>query len=102
MTRVFQLVFGAACICSANGVALAQANVPDTADNSVLMARLVKAYPEHLKGFEGNEIIWRDGTRMAFDDGVRDKPFEILLGEPSLRDQLAARYPVGEPKGIPA
>jgi hypothetical protein len=63
--------------------------------NRVLMARLVKAYPEHLKGFEGNEIIWIDGTRMPFDDGDHDKPFEKLLNSPSLRDQFIQAYPLG-------
>jgi D-alanyl-D-alanine carboxypeptidase len=102
MIRVFQLLLGAACICWTFDVAVAQDNISDAAENAVLMAKLVKAYPEYLKGFEGNEIIWRDGTRMIFDDGIRDKPFETLLDNPSLRDQFAMRYPQGEPKGIPA
>jgi hypothetical protein len=65
------------------------------------MERLVRAYPERLKGYEGNDIIWSDGVRMPFDDGIRDKPFETLLDSPSLRDEFAMVYPKGAPQGSP-
>jgi hypothetical protein len=41
-----------------------------------LMAALVAAYPDFLSRYDGNDIVWKDGTRMAFDtagrQGLRD------------------------------
>lgn len=75
---------------------------PDTKPESPharLMRRLVAAYPEFLAGFEGNQIIWRDGTRMLFDDG-RDKTFMQRLTDPDLEDQFYTEYPRGL-RGVP-
>ena len=33
------------------------------------LAALVKVYPEFLAGIEGNDLVWKDGTRMRIDDG---------------------------------
>jgi hypothetical protein len=30
---------------------------------------LVAVYPDHLAGYEGNDLIWKDGTRMLISDG---------------------------------
>ena len=57
--------------------------------NERLMRRLVAAYPDFLAGYDDNAIIWRDGTRMSFDDG-RDKTFKERLGDPDLEDQFYA------------
>jgi len=74
---------------------------PPSTDNRTLMERLVRAYPDQLQGYEGNDIVWKDGTRMAFDDDIRDKPFETLLNAPSLRDEFSMKYSPGQPQGIP-
>lgn len=60
--------------------------------------QLVAAYPNHIQldPKNGNAIIWKaDGSRMSFDDGVREKDFEHMLREPDLQDQLAMSYPAG-------
>ncbi len=62
---------------------------------TAVMQRLVAAYPDHLSGLEGNEIIWKDGTRMAFDDGKGKKQFEELLDAPDIEDQFAFPYSPG-------
>ena len=59
------------------------------------MAALVAAYPDFLAGFEGNAIVWKDGTRMAFDDGRGVKDFETRLAAPDLKDMFYAPYPLG-------
>ncbi len=46
---------------------------------------LVRAYPDALSGFDGTNLLWRDGTRMPVADG---RPASIL-------DQLALPYPAG-------
>ena len=54
---------------------------------------LVTAYPDHLTGVEGNQLIWKDGTRMPVSDHRAGKTFEELLENPDLKDQFAIPYP---------
>jgi hypothetical protein len=58
---------------------------------------LVRAYPGFLAGFDGVNLIWRDGTRMPVDDGRPDKSMEEQLRHGSILDQLRLPYPVGAP-----
>jgi len=67
-----------------------------------LMAALVTAYPEFLAGYQGNDIVWKDGTRMAFDDGRGPKAFEAMLDAPDLEDMFYAPYPMGRIGTAPA
>ncbi len=72
--------------------------MPQSADRvraERLMAALVAAYPDFLSRYEGSEIVWKDGTRMAFDDGRGAKDFETLLAAPDLEDMFYAPYPSG-------
>lgn len=55
---------------------------------------LVAAYPDHLAGREGNDLIWRDGTRMTIDDG-RAKSHEQKLDDADIEDMMSQAYPVG-------
>jgi len=64
------------------------------------MAALVAAYPDFLASTEGNDIVWRDGTRMPFDDGQGEKTFEARLDAPDLEDMFYAAYPTGR-TGLP-
>jgi hypothetical protein len=59
------------------------------------MARLVTAYPDLLAGHDDNNLIWKDGSRMGFDDGV-EKSFQERLERPDVEDQFAIPYPLGE------
>lgn len=66
------------------------------------IARLLAAYPDFLSGYENNELIWRDGSRMPFDDG-RAKDFRQRLEEPDVEDMFAQPYParsINEPPGV--
>ena len=58
---------------------------------------LVRAYPDVLVGFDGGDLVWRDGTRMPDDDGRPDKSPEDLLRQGSILDQLKLVYPAGAP-----
>jgi hypothetical protein len=62
---------------------------------------LIAAYPEQLAGYDGNDLIWKDGTRMPISDG-RKKTFEELLDNPDIKDQFAIPYPLGAPAKPPA
>lgn len=62
---------------------------------SPAIAGLVAAYPDHLDRVEGNALVWRDGARMAIDDGAGQKSFERWLAAPDIEDTLAVAYPRG-------
>jgi hypothetical protein len=72
-----------------------QRSARDQARANRLMARLVAAYPDFLTGHDDNNLIWRDGSRMGFDDGV-EKSFQERLERPDVEDQFAIPYPLGE------
>jgi hypothetical protein len=58
-------------------------------------ARLLAAYPRHLEKIDGNDLVWRDGTRTPLDDGKGEKPFEQWLAEPDIADMFTLPYPAG-------
>ncbi len=62
---------------------------------------LVRAYPEALSGFDGTDLIWRDGTRMQVGQVQPGRSEDEVLRHPSIADQLAARYPAGAPLLLP-
>jgi hypothetical protein len=53
------------------------------------LARLVKAYPDFIDSIQGNELVWKDGTRMSIDDGHGAKAFEAMLDQPDIKDMFA-------------
>ena len=63
------------------------------------LARLVKAYPDFIDRIQGNELVWKDGTRMSIDDGHGAKAFEAMLEQPDIKDMFAMTYPTGD-KGL--
>ena len=63
---------------------------------------LVAAYPDHLAGHDGNELVWRDGTRTAISDGIEEKSFDALLDTADIDDMFAIPYAPGPPSGEPA
>lgn len=58
--------------------------------------RLVRAYPDFLKGAEGNDLVWRDGTRMPIQLYPPSRPPAARLEQPDLAAQLARSYPPGD------
>jgi len=58
---------------------------------------LVRAYPEALSGFDGTDLIWRDGTRMAVGVVQPGRSEAEMLQHSSIADQLAASYKAGAP-----
>jgi hypothetical protein len=84
------------------GLCLALPATTTAQDSAELLDILVHAYPDHLDRHEGGVLIWKDGTRMPFDEGEQQKSFETLLDRPSLRDQFYAPYPTGQAAAAPA
>ncbi len=62
---------------------------------ATLPERLIAAYPDHLIRFENNFIVWKDGTKMVWDDGKADKTFQELEENADLEDMFAFEYPKG-------
>lgn len=90
---VARLAAVAAALLLAMAAATAQMPGPKRAQN--LMAALVAAYPAFLARAEGNDLVWKDGTRMSFDDGRGAKEFEAMLDDPDLEDMFYTPYPQG-------
>jgi D-alanyl-D-alanine carboxypeptidase len=67
--------------------------VTSAASFAASMDDLLRAYPDALAGFDGADLIWRDGTRMPVDDGLPDKSMEEQLRHGSILDQLRLPYP---------
>ena len=70
-------------------------------DRGAALQRLVAAYPDALAGVEGGDLIWRDGTRMAIDDGRTGKTAAERLEASSIVDMFAEPYPAGGPLTAP-
>ncbi|MDP3546927.1 MAG: M15 family metallopeptidase [Phreatobacter sp.] len=66
------------------------------------LARLVTAYPDHLSGIDGADLVWRDGARMPTGADLPARPFETMLRDATLADQLRQPYAPGRPSGPPA
>ncbi len=66
------------------------------------LARLVAAYSGFLAGIEGNALVWKDGTRMAIDDGKGAKDHETRLATADIEDMLVQRYTTGPLTAPPA
>ena len=58
---------------------------------------LVRAYPDALTGFDGVNLVWRDGTRMQAGVGQPRLSGDEALQHGSILDQLATPYPAGAP-----
>ena len=86
---------------SAAGLAQAGAGLPQGLSPEA-SAALLRAYPDFLDRIEGNDLVWKDGTRMRIDGGkgtVGTRPFEAMLDDPDIKDMFAFDYPVGD-KGL--
>ncbi len=58
---------------------------------------LLRAYPDELAGFDGANLIWRDGTRMPVSDGRPEKTLDEMIRRGSILDQMRMPYPAGTP-----
>lgn len=84
------------------GLLPAGATVGARAANASDLQVLVRAYPEFLEGIEGNDLVWKDGTRMVIDDGRGIKDFEARLAVPDIKDMFHVAYVPGKTETKPA
>jgi len=83
-------------VFSAAAVGPASSRSPALTHSDATPAALVRAYPDFLDRIEGNELVWKDGTRMQINDGKGQKPFEALLNQPDIKDMFVMSYPAGD------
>jgi hypothetical protein len=72
------------------------AQSPEAApEPGTIAARLIAAYPTFLERRDGNALVWRDGKRMAIDDGRGPKAPAARLEAPDIKDMFVQPYPFG-------
>ncbi len=76
-------------------IAFAVGFIESAAADDTPLDALVRAYPEQLAGYDADDLIWRDGTRMPLSDGRPRKSFEEMLRHGSILDQVLLPYPAG-------
>lgn len=73
-------------------MALVAAATSASADDAAKRAALLAGYPGAFS-FEGNEVVFGDGTRLVWDDGtVRDAA--ALIADPDVEDMFHYLYPL--------
>ena len=55
---------------------------------------LMAVYPSFIVGFENNHIIFANGTRLIFDDGIQKSPIE-LMDNPDIKNIFTYKYQKG-------
>jgi len=65
------------------------------------LQKLVDAYPEFLDHADENNLHWKDGTVMIYDDGITDKTHEEMLDNPDLEDMMSQKYVKGREWNVP-
>ncbi|MGB7009231.1 MAG: hypothetical protein WBD97_02375, partial [Pseudolabrys sp.] len=65
MSALLLVTLSAACLAQA-AAGLPQGLSPEAS------AALLKAYPDFLDRLDGNDLVWKDGTRMRIDGGKGD------------------------------
>ncbi len=63
--------------------------------------KLISVYPDFIAGFANNQIILKDGSKLTWDDGIKNKSFKALLESPDLKDIFTWRYEKGLLKSSP-
>lgn len=67
----------------------------DTARLQQYAQRLKKAYPDCITGIKDNYVLFKNGTRLLFDDG-KQKTLAEQYAHPDIEDQLRAVYVKGQ------
>ena len=59
------------------------------------LKKLVTAYPDFLDSADENNLYWKDGTVMMWDDGIEAKSHDEKLDSPDLEDMMSQKYTAG-------
>jgi hypothetical protein len=64
--------------------------------------KLITYYKTYVVGFANNYLLFKDGSKMLWDDGLKNKSSELVIDKPDLKDMFLQRYPVGTVKSPPS
>lgn len=95
------LIVALAALRPVNAQAPPAAQAPETGLDAEALARLVAAYPSTLQGVDGNELVFRNGTRMLIDRRRVASTHEDLLAHADLKAMLAQPYGLGQLGRVP-
>jgi D-alanyl-D-alanine carboxypeptidase len=59
------------------------------------ISKLLKAYPDCIVDFKDNQLIFKDGSSLIYDDGIKHKSNADLLNTPDIEDQFYYSYQKG-------
>lgn len=57
--------------------------------------KLIACYPDFISGYADNQLIFKDGSKLLWDDGIPHKTFQQLLDNPDPEDMFSQAYPKG-------
>lgn len=69
---------------------LAQDTIPPSAE------KLIRYYGDMVAGFSNNNLIFKDGSKLLWDDGIKNKSIKNLLEKPDLKDMFLQKYITGD------
>ena len=58
--------------------------------------KLIKCYPDYIAGFSENQLVFKDGSKLVWDDGIQNKSFKDLLEKPDVKDMFDQAYTTGK------
>lgn len=71
-------------------------------DSIPLMAKkIIETYKDHIIGYSNNFLIFKDSSKLAWDDGKTNKSFQELLDNPDIEDMFSQTYTKGVQKTSP-
>ena len=65
------------------------------------LRKLAAAYPDFLDSADENNLYWKDGTVMVYDDGKEYTDFEAQLDNADLKDKMSQEYKAGREWDMP-
>ncbi len=63
--------------------------------------KLINSYKDFVVDFTDNHLIFKDGAKLLWDDGIKNKLPQSLLNEPDLKDMFVEKYEKGPLKSPP-
>jgi len=63
--------------------------------------KLMQCYPDIIYGYANNHILFKDGSKLLWDDGIKNKSYQNLLDEPDMKDMFSQKYKMGQLKERP-
>jgi len=57
--------------------------------------KLINCYPGFIAGFANNHIIFKDNSKLIWDDGVKNRSASEVLNDPDIKDMFLQLYNKG-------